>query len=305
MHASVLRRPDPLKPGDTVALMALASKIEYEKVIPQAVAVLEQWGLKVVEGPSLKSKWHTFAGTDEIRRADYQRFLDDPSIKAIISARGGYGSSRILDSIDYRAFQQHPKWVAGFSDITAVLCDIYRLGIESLHSTMPKLFFQDETGYSLESLRKLLFGEEVIYQTVPQSDNRYGKAEGMLVGGNLCLFVHMSGSPADVDTKGKILFLEETEEFHYSVDRYMVQLRRAGKLEGLAGLIVGSFSELRDKPEDFGMSIREIIQYWVKEYSFPVAYGFPVGHEAGNLALPVGRNARLTVAPDEVRLEFV
>ncbi|MFT4031850.1 MAG: LD-carboxypeptidase [Siphonobacter sp.] len=304
MNSSSILRPPYLKAGDTVGLLALASKFDYDHVIPPAIEVLKNWGLNVIEGESLKGDWNTFAGTDIMRLKDYQTFLDNPEIKAIISARGGYGSSRILESVDYSGFKKNPKWVVGFSDITAVLCDLYNQGYESLHATMPKLFFQDSTGYSLESLRKCLFGEAMIYVTSPNSQNRLGNASGKLVGGNLCLFTHVIGSKAEVDTTGKILFIEETDEYHYSIDRYMVQLRRAGKLANLAGLIVGSFSDLHDTPQDFGKTTNEIVQYWVRDYAFPVAYGFPVGHEAGNLAMLVGRDVQLQVGQDDVKVTF-
>lgn len=304
MNLLPAQRPPALRRGDTVALTAPASSLHYEACIPQARAVLEGWGLQVVEGDTLRASWLTFAGTDELRRNEYQRFLDDPSIRAILSARGGYGSSRILQHIDYQGFRKNPKWVVGFSDITAVLLSLYSQGFESLHGAMPKTFELDESGYSLETLRQLLFGQDVVYQTATHPLNRTGEAAGTLIGGNLCLLVHMLGTKAFPELSGKILFLEETEEFHYSVDRYLVQLHRAGQLAALAGLVVGSFSGLRDTPEAFGMNTNEIIQYWTKDYTYPVAYGFPVGHESGNLALPVGRAARLSVGSAGVRLGF-
>lgn len=298
------KRPPALQTGDTVVLLGLASAFDYEKCVPPAIKVLESWGLKVRQGRTLTQKWKHFAGDDTLRTTDFQEALDDPTVRAIFSVRGGYGSSRILENIDYSRFKKAPKWVIGFSDITAVLCDIYRLGFEGLHATMPKLFFQDKTGNSLESLRQMLFGSPVFYQTPPNPANRFGQGEGPLVGGNLCLLAHLLGSRSAIATKGKILFLEEVEEYHYAIDRYLVQLRRAGMLENLAGLVVGSFSELKDNSEDFGQSVTEMVTHWTRDYAFPIAFGFPVGHEAANLAMPVGRKAWLGVDASGVKLRF-
>jgi muramoyltetrapeptide carboxypeptidase len=298
-----MQRPAPLRPGDTVGVLALASRLPYERVQP-ALDALRRWGLNVVEGASLKSEHFTFAGSDAVRAADFQRFLDDSSIKAIISARGGYGSSRLLDGLRFTKFRQQPKWIVGFSDITAVHCHVHTFGIESLHATMPSVFFQDKSGASLESLRKFLFGETPRYQVPAHAQNRAGTGTGALIGGNLCLLAHVLGTPSSVETAGKILFLEEVSEYLYSIDRLMVQLRRSGRLDRLAGLIVGSFSGVKDSIDPpFGETAYEIIQRWTRDYTYPVCYGFPVGHEPDNLAMPCGRVATLAVGPD-VTLTF-
>ena len=221
--------------------------------------------------------------------------LDNPEIKAIFSARGGYGSSRLLDYIDFKAFQKQPKWVIGFSDITAVHCHIHTLNIESLHATMPKIFLQEGGTQSLESLRKILFGEHLNYKIEPHKLNHLGVANGELIGGNLAILSHVIGSKSDINYDGKILFLEDVNEYLYNIDRMMIQLKRSGKLQNLAGLIVGSFSDCQDNQVPFGKTAYEIIEEAVADYDFPVCYGFPVGHEVDNWAIPCGRRLSLSV----------
>ena len=295
--------PNPLQKGDAVGLLALASKVDFEVLKPAIVFMENDWGLKVILGESLTSEYHQFAGNDAVRANDFQLMLDNPEIKAIFSARGGYGSSRLLDSIDFSAFQQSPKWMIGFSDITAVHCHINTLNIESLHAPMPKSFLQEGGEQSLESLRKILFGEPLSYKIIPSEMNRLGVGEGQLIGGNLALLVHLIGSLSDINYDNKILFLEDINEYLYSIDRMMIQLKRSGKLQNLAGLIVGSFSDCKDNQVPFGKTANEIIQEAVSEYSFPVCYHFPVGHEPQNWAMPCGREVILKVENDGVSLE--
>lgn len=302
-------RPTPLQKGDSVGIIALACKVDFE-AIQSAIKLMENtWGLKVFIGESVMSEYHQFGGTDEVRANDFQLMLNNPEIKAIFSARGGYGSSRLLDSINFTDFQKSPKWVVGFSDITAVLSHIHTLNIESLHATMPKLFLQEGGEKSLESLKKILFGEMLDYQVNSQEMNRLGIAKGQLIGGNLAILSHIFGSKSDINYDGKILFLEDVNEYLYSIDRMMIQLKRAGKLKNLAGLIIGHFSDCQDNNVPFGKTANEIIQEAVAEYDFPVCYGFPVGHEPENWAMPVGREVILEVKTDGVFLreatEFV
>ncbi len=294
-------RPATLQKGDIVGIVGLACKIDITQILP-AVAVLEQWGLNVILGESVYSAYHQFAGNDELRRDDFQKMLDNQDIKAIFSARGGYGSSRILGQLDYSQFAQNPKWIIGFSDITAVHGQLHRLGFESLHATMPKLFTQIGGEFSLESLRKCLFGEALNYQITPHCFNRLGQAKGRLIGGNLCLVAHLLGSDDEMDSDGKILFLEDVSEYLYAIDRFMVQLKRAKKLDKLAGLIVGHFSETQDNAVPFGKSPYEIIQEHVQDFDYPVCYGFSVGHEPDNWAMPCGRNLTLVVEENQVIL---
>lgn len=298
-------RPSPLQKGDTVGIVALACKVDFEALKPAIELMEEVWGLKVIIGESVMSEYHQFAGTDEVRAKDFQLMLDNPEIKAVFSARGGYGSSRLLDFIDFSTFQKLPKWVVGFSDITAVLSHIHTLNIEILHATMPKLFLQEGGEYSLESLRKILFGEILNYEVNSQEMNCLGFAKGQLIGGNLAILSHIFGSKSDINYDGKILFLEDVNEYLYSIDRMMIQLKRAGKLQNLAGLIVGHFSDCQDNDVPFGKTADEIIQEAVAEYDFPVCYGFPVGHEPENWAMPVGREVILEVKTDGVFLREV
>ncbi|MEA5459692.1 LD-carboxypeptidase [Arcicella sp. LKC2W] len=295
-------RPTPLQKGDSVGIIALACKVDFEAIQPTIKLMENTWGLKVFIGESVMSEYHQFGGTDEVRANDFQLMLNNPEIKAIFSARGGYGSSRLLDSINFTDFQKSPKWVVGFSDITAVLSHIHTLNIESLHATMPKLFLQEGGEKSLESLKKILFGEMLDYQVNSQEMNRLGFAKGQLIGGNLAILSHIFGSKSDINYDGKILFLEDVNEYLYSIDRMMIQLKRAGKLKNLAGLIIGHFSDCQDNNVPFGKTANEIIQEAVAEYNFPVCYGFPVGHEPENWAMPVGREVILEVKTDGVFL---
>ena len=296
-------RPNSIQKGDTVGLIALACKVNFE-ILKPAIAWMENvWGLKIILGESLTSEYHQFAGTDTIRANDFQTMLDNPEIKAVFSARGGYGSSRLLDSIDFTAFQKQPKWVIGFSDITAVHCHIHTLNIESLHATMPKIFLQEGGEESLESLKKILFGEETNYKIEPHKLNRLGVGEGQIIGGNLAILIHVIGSKSDINYDGKILFLEDINEYLYNIDRMMIQLKRSGKLQNLAGLIVGSFSDCQDNQVPFGKTAYEIIEEAVADYDFPVCYGFPVGHEVDNWAIPCGRRLSLLVEEYGVSLK--
>ncbi|MBX0334160.1 LD-carboxypeptidase [Pontibacter sp. HSC-14F20] len=292
----------PLQPADKIAIIATARLISHEE-IATAIDILQGWGLEVEVGPTVGAQYGVFAGDDALRLQDLQQALDRPDIKAIICARGGYGTTRILDQVDFSHFQKHPKWIVGFSDITSLLCHIHSLGIESVHGIMP-LLFPKGTEAALDSLRRVLFGEELSYSTGPHTFNRTGIAEGELIGGNLALLHNVSGTSSDFSTKGKVLFLEDVDEYLYSIDRMMVHLDRAGKLKDLAGLIVGHFSDMKDNAIPFGKDAYEIIAEHTGKYNYPVCYGFPTGHEPDNLALVCGRRAKLEVEETGVRLEY-
>ncbi len=300
---SNISRPNPLKKGDTIGLLALACKIDFEILKPAIELMENDWGLKVILGESLTSEYHQFAGDDAVRANDFQLMLDNPEIKAIFSARGGYGSSRLLDNIDFKLFQKSPKWMIGFSDVTAVHCHIHTLNVESLHATMPKLFLQEGGEESLESLRKILFGEPLSYKILPHEMNRLGVREGQIIGGNLAILTHVISSQSDINYDNKILFLEDVNEYLYSIDRMMIQLKRSGKLQNLTGLIIGSFSDCQDNKVPFGKTANEIIQEAVADYDFPVCYNFPVGHEPQNWAIPCGREVILRVENNGVLLK--
>jgi muramoyltetrapeptide carboxypeptidase len=269
------------------------------------VAVLESWGLRVVLGESTNVTHYQFGGDDELRRRDLQQQLDNPNIRAILSARGGYGTTRIIDSLDFSRFLQDPKWIAGFSDITALNCHLLALGHQSIHGVMPLLFHQPGGEAALESLRRALFGEPVVYEVAPHPLNRPGTATGELIGGNLSLLQTLTGTDSDVPTAGRILFLEDIDEYLYSIDRMMVHLDRTGKLRHLAGLLVGHFTNPQDNTVPYGQTPNEIIQHYANKYNFPVAHNFPVGHEPQNMALICGREARLTVHEAGAQLTYM
>ncbi len=293
-------RPLPLRAGQKVTVLAPAGRISREAVAA-GLAGLREWGLQVETGEHLFALEYQFAGTDPQRLADLQRALDDPETGAIICARGGYGTTRIVDGLDFTAFLRQPKWLVGYSDITTLHLHLHRLGVESLHATMPLLFGRD-TPSSMGSLQNLLFGGEMDYSVAPHPLNRPGEGSGVLVGGNLALLVSNIGTASDVDTQNKVLFLEDINEYLYSLDRMMVQLKRSGKLAGLAGLVVGHFTDSKDNDIPFGKDPYEIVADAVRAYGFPVCYGFPVGHEPENWAMPCGRTVHLAVGPDRVTL---
>ncbi len=260
-----------------------------------AIAVLKSWGLEVILGKTIGADFHQFAGEDALRQADLQHMLDNPEIKAILCARGGYGTARLLDEIDFSGFAKNPKWLIGFSDVTALHAHLYALGFESLHAIMPILFAREGSEDAIESLRRILFGEPVNYQAAPHAFNRLGTAEGHLVGGNLSILHTIIATKSDFDYAGKILFLEDLDEYLYHIDRMLVHLDRCGKLHNLAGLIIGQMSDMKDNLIPFGRTAYEIIQERTAHYNYPVCFGFPVGHEPDNVALVCGRKAQLEI----------
>lgn len=297
--------PAFLKPGDRVGVLAPASIVKYEDIVPGITMFTEQWGLEVVEGKTLKSSFNQFSASDEDRLADVQQMLDDPSIKAIIAARGGYGCSRIVDRLNFDKFLQNPKWIVGFSDLTAFLARTFQLGFASIHAPMAKTITCAGAELAAESLRQMLFGEMPAYDVATHPLNRTGNATAQVVGGNLCLLAHMIGSETETDTNGKILFIEDINEYLYNLDRMMIQLKRAGKLDKLAGLVVGQFTDMKDNNSPtFGKDSYEIIAEHVAEFGYPVCYDFPVGHVGDNRAMGVGVEAALSVSEHGVQLRF-
>ncbi|WP_223652001.1 S66 peptidase family protein [Hymenobacter psoromatis] len=288
--------PPFLVAGQRVALVAPARKISTAEIEP-AMQMLRAWGLEVVLGESIDAAHHQFAGDDDLRRRDFQHQLDDPAIRAIFCARGGYGTARLVDALDFRHFAEQPKWVVGFSDITVLNSHLLRLGYQSIHGVMPVLFGQAGGEAAVESLRRVLFGEPVRYTAPPYPLNRPGTATGELVGGNLSLLHTSTGTSSQASFVGRILFIEDLDEYLYHLDRMLLHLHRSGQLAGLAGLVVGHFSEIKDNVVPFGQTVNEIIHHYALHYDWPVGYGFPVGHEPDNRALVVGRAATLTVGP--------
>lgn len=294
--------PPYLKKGDTVAIIAMASKLD-RKSIEAAVEAIENWGLNVIIGESVGASNFDFAGTDEVRLQDFQEMLDDKNVRAIFSARGGYGSSRIIDQANYAKFMSHPKWIIGFSDITAVHGKIQNFGFQTIHGPMPKTLFWDAK--SDEYLKDTLFGKEIKYSCKVNKKNRVGEGQGQIIGGNLALLAHNIGSSSDLDFAGKILFIEDIGEYLYNIDRMMVQLKRAGKLSNLAGLIVGRFSDVKENDEPFGKTVYEIIAEHVSGEGYPVAYDFPIGHTNENWAVRCGEVLRFSVKNIVVKLQSI
>jgi len=295
--------PPSLKPGDKIGLFATARKVSMEEMLP-AIEVLQSWGLEVVMANNLFAEDRQFAGTDEQRTKGLQTLLDDGLVKAVIIARGGYGTIRVVDHLNFSKFIQNPKWIIGFSDLTVLHSHIHQnFDISTLHATVAKLLPENEQ--AKESLRKILFGETLNYKIDPYLLNRNGNAKGQLIGGNLSLLYALTGSKSDIKTDGKILFLEDLDEYLYHIDRMMLSLKRSGKLNRLSGLVVGGMSDMKDNVIPFGKTAEEIIYDAVKAYDYPVCFNFPAGHIPENSALVFGMEVELNVSEDSVRLNTV
>jgi muramoyltetrapeptide carboxypeptidase len=294
--------PEFLKRGDTVGITATARKIDLESLLP-AIELLKSWGLQVVIGKTIGQEENQLAGPDSLRANDFQELLDNPNIKAIWGAKGGYGTVRIIDKIDFTNFKKQPKWVIGFSDMTILHSHINNLGIGTLHGMMA-LSSKSATIEAKESLRKALFGETLEYRVPCHSFNRFGKAEGELVGGNLSVLFSVMGSKSEIDYRGKILFIEDLDEYLYHIDRMMMNLMRNGYFDGLKGLIIGGMTSMNDNDIPWGKDALEIIQDVTKGFSFPVVYNFPAGHLKDNRALILGKKVTLEVNDKESILQF-
>lgn len=295
-----------LKPGDRVAIAAPARKISQQELAP-AVKLLQSWGLEVVIPEHLFDEENQFAGSDDTRAALMQHLLDAPDIRAIFCARGGYGTVRIIDRLDFSNFAESPKWLVGYSDITMLHSHIHRhLGIETLHATMPINISDKELRHpspAVETMRRQMFGESLEYACPAHKFNRTGKATGLLVGGNLSMLYSLCGSESDIDTAGKILFIEDLDEYLYHIDRMMMNLKRCGHLTHLAGLVVGQMSDMHDNSIPFGRTAEEIVRDAVAEYGYPVCFNFPAGHNGTeNRALKLGHSTTLMVG-ETVSLE--
>jgi muramoyltetrapeptide carboxypeptidase len=307
--------PPYLGKGDTIGITSPAGYITLEDIQP-ALIKIKEWGFNVSVGSTIGKRSFTFGGTDEERAADLQQMLDDKDIKAILCARGGYGVVRLIDRLDFKKFIKRPKWVIGFSDITVMHSHINRnYNIASLHSKMCNSFpptpavigssqpepIQIE---SIESIRQCLSGEKMVYHALSNANNKPGKVTGTLVGGNLKTLESLAGSCSDIVTKNKILFVEDTGEYLYSIDRMFWNLKRTGKLSQLNGLIVGGFKIKKDDEDDeFGKSLEEIILEKITEYKYPVCFDFPVGHQKNNFALKCGMLHQLEVTTEKSILQ--
>ncbi|MDB5031020.1 MAG: LD-carboxypeptidase [Mucilaginibacter sp.] len=270
-----------------------------------AIALLQSWGLEVVLGETVDTSFHQFAGDDNFRARDMQRLIDDDSVKAIIAARGGYGTIRIVDKVNFSRLAQNPKWLIGFSDITLLHTHLYsNYNIQTIHGQMP-VNIPDASARSLESLKKALLGEEITYSFNPHPLNRCGEGAGVLIGGNLSLLIASLGSVSDFSYDGKILFIEDVGEYLYSTDRMIRTLDRAGKLKNLAGLIVGSFTDIKDNDIPFGQTVEDIVMDVVKDYNYPVCFDFPAGHISDNCSLIFGRGLQLSVKAHHVAASYI
>ena len=293
-----------LKKKDKVAVVAPAGRLTEGAVVP-LLQTLKRWGLQPMLGKYVYAQNHTFAGTDAQRIDDFQQAINNPEIKAIFCARGGYGSSRIIDDINFSPLSKMPKLLIGFSDITALHACWQHLGLASVHGAMSAHFpIGEQDDETTESLRKALFGEILHYEIPTHPLNRCGETQGILAGGNLSIIAHLTGSADEWDTEGKILFLEDINEPLYAIDRMMVHLRRSGKLDGIKGLLLGHFTKMKDGDTPFGKTAYEIIADYVNGQNIPVAYAFPAGHEKPNLALPFGRCAKFSVNKNSTVIDF-
>lgn len=298
--------PPYLKPGDTIGIVATARKLTWEELEP-TVGVLTGTGFTVRTGQRMFGAENQFSGSDDDRAADMQRMLDDPDINAILCARGGYGTVRIIDKLDFSEFVNHPKWLCGFSDITVLHAHINQnFGVATLHSSMP-LSMKDlpEDHVQVTTLINSLKGELPSYEFPLHSLNRNGEMEGEIVGGNLSVLYSILGSKSDIDTDGKILFLEDLDEYLYHIDRMMMNIKRNGKLANLKGLIVGGMSDMNDNTIPFGKSAVEIIREAVEKYDYPVCFNFPAGHIDDNRALILGKKAAIRITDSGSQFQYI
>jgi len=295
--------PPSLKRGDTIAIVSTARKITKSELVP-ALELMTDWGLKVVLGHTIGAEDHQFAGNDTLRTQDFQDMMDNPNVKAIWCARGGYGTVSMLDGLNFSEFKRNPKWIVGYSDITVLHSHIHNFGIETLHAQMP-LEIEKKTEETQQSILRVLFGNDhnITYATTNHI-NRTGAAIGTLVGGNLSVLYSLCGSPSTINTEGKILFIEDLDEYLYHIDRMLQNLKRNGMLKNLAGLLVGGMTQMQDNTIPFGRSAYEIVMDVVREYQYPVGYDFPAGHIEDNRALILGREVQLNVEKRGITINF-
>ena len=298
----MIKIPPYLKKGDTIAITCPAGYMEAAKA-QTCINTLQSWGFNVMVGKTLGSKSKNyFSGTDEQRRDELQAMLDDENIHAILFGRGGYGMGRIIDQLDFTKFKKQPKWVIGFSDITVLHAHLYtKINTASLHAPMATAFNEGENEF-IQSLHKAIIGKKAKYSCAAHPFNKQGTVTAELVGGNLSLLANVSGTPSNINTKNKILFLEDIGEQIYNIDRMLYQLKRSGKLDELAGLIIGGFTDMKDTERPFGKTVYEAIRDIIAAYDYPVAFNFPVSHGTENYALKIGVNYTLKVGKTKTQL---
>mgnify|MGYP002858752984 CR=1 FL=1 len=291
----MLLAPPYLKNGDKVMLLSTARKLNPTLVV-DTVKNLNHWGLEVVLGESTTAEHKQFAGNDALRMRDFQKALNNPDIKAIFCGRGGYGTVRIIDQLDFSAFLKNPKWIVGFSDVTYLHSLLNnQLYVQSLHAAMPSTYATTDAE-AIEAIRKALFGEPFEYPIINNPNNRKGVMEGAVIGGNLSILYSITGTRSGFDSAGKILFIEDLDEYLYHIDRMLINLKRSGKLDKLAGLLVGGMSDLKDHDIPFGLTVEEMVLEHCAERNFPILFDFPAGHIAQNWPVVLGKKMRLTVA---------
>ena len=299
--------PPYLQKGDTIAILAPAGILKENKkpIMAKAKQLAERWGLVVVYGKNLFSQDNHFAGTDEQRCQDFQEALDNPNIKAIWCGRGGYGSVRILDMLDFSTFVKHPKWIIGYSDITAFHSHIHNLGIETLHAMMGSSMQdkEEDIALTIESFKKAVFGEPLQYTIESSKFNRKGQASGMLVGGNIAIISSMLGSESQIATDGKILFIEDVGEYKYSIDRMLQSFKRAGYFDNVKAVIVGGMTKIKKNSTPWGNSMEHLILEAIPK-NIPVMFKFPAGHDPDNRALLMGRVVDVTIGDTTSTLVF-
>ncbi|WP_336518118.1 LD-carboxypeptidase [Pollutibacter soli] len=304
MAVSKIVFPPCLNKGAVIGITCPAGYMPIEKT-EDCVRTLKEWGYHVVIGKTIGQQYNYFSGTDEQRLDELQQMLNDPAIDAILFGRGGYGISRIIDKIDFRAFRKNPKWLIGFSDVTLLHTHIHRqFHIATMHAPMAGAF--RDGGYKnqyIGSLHKALTGKKASYNSSVHELNRKGKGEGQLIGGNLTMLAHACGTSSGIQTDGKILFIEDTGEYLYNIDRMLIQLKRNSALNKLAGFVVGGFDSMKDTTVPFGKTLEEIILDAINEFDYPVCFGFPVSHETANVALKIGATYRLIVSGKNVSLK--
>ena len=294
--------PPYLKEGDTVAIVCTARKISKKELDP-AIKLLTHWGLKVKLGDTVGKEYHQFGGTDVQRAEDFQEMLDDKEVQAIWCARGGYGTVRMIDEVNFSSIETNPKWIIGYSDPTVLHCHIHNLGVATIHGQMC-LEIENKTEATRDTLKNILFGNyDAIKFASDFNLNRTGHAKGQLIGGNLSVLSSVLGSKSTIKTEGKILFLEDLDEYLYHIDRMVHNIKRNGFFKNLAGLVIGGLTDMHDNTSPFGQSAEEIIANAVKEFNFPVCFNFPAGHSKDNRALIFGAETELIVTKDNVVLK--
>jgi len=301
-----LIQPEHLKSGDTISILAPSGVLNnFDNKITKAINIFKSWGLNVVLGNHIYDKNGHFAGTDKNREKDFQKALDNKNIKAIWCARGGYGAVRIIDKLNFDNYLKNPKWIIGFSDITVIHNKLNFLNSESIHAMMIT-GFEDigQNNDSLSKLKNVLFGDSLSYSIASNKNNKTGKSEGIIVGGNLTLIQSTIGSKTELKMKDKILFIEEIGEYAYHIDRMLYSLKRAGYFENCKGLIVGQISDVKKNNTDFGRSINELILDVLDEYNFPILFDFPAGHEKTNFPIILGRKVILDVSKSDGKVIF-